>query len=342
MRWFWLTYLFLSFAGFSQTQSAFNGEKLKAKPKNYSFIVGGHFYGDGNNQSHLPANTLLANLDWVNDSGADMLICTGDLFREIRKEIPNYQKSLFDKLEIPLFNAVGNHDLSGDVYQSNFGLTSFSFQIGKDLHIILDTEQDNGDIEGEQLEMIKEAKALSDQNKLNNLFIYSHRTVWKRHYTELDELFKNNTSSLTEPNFSDEVYPIIEKISQKNKVYWFSGSMGGGPSSFFYHRDQNISYILTGIRAVPRDALLLVNVQNGIVSFETKSLTDQKVEPLEHYDKEYWSEDHEETEFNLGLLWYQFKLMLTHRYFWYGISFALSAYLVLWLFRSRKKRKARH
>ncbi len=41
----------------------------------------------------------------------------------IQVYIISRESSLFDELEIPLFNAVGNHDLSGDFYQINYGAT---------------------------------------------------------------------------------------------------------------------------------------------------------------------------------------------------------------------------
>ncbi|MBK6526581.1 MAG: hypothetical protein IPG07_14185 [Crocinitomicaceae bacterium] len=47
-----------------------------------------------------------------------------------------------------MFNAVGNHDITGSVYQENYGATFFKFQIGNDIHVILNTELDNGDLEG--------------------------------------------------------------------------------------------------------------------------------------------------------------------------------------------------
>src|SRR5688500_16545784 len=102
------TLVFFSFSGIAQV-SPFNHKAVQIDSTgSYSFIVSGHFYGDGTNKTGYPANTLLANLDHINESDACMLICLGDLFMDIKNEIPNYQMSLFDKLEIPLFNAVGN------------------------------------------------------------------------------------------------------------------------------------------------------------------------------------------------------------------------------------------
>src|SRR5688572_17181145 len=76
--------------------SMFNGRDIRTDSTgNYSFIVSGHFYGDGTNQSGFPANTLLAKLDDINQSGACMMICLGDLFKDPANDLPNYQSSLF-------------------------------------------------------------------------------------------------------------------------------------------------------------------------------------------------------------------------------------------------------
>ena len=50
-------------------KSPFNNLEINIKDSsNYSFIVSGHFYGGGGNETGFPTNTLLANLDWVNMS----------------------------------------------------------------------------------------------------------------------------------------------------------------------------------------------------------------------------------------------------------------------------------
>lgn len=325
----------------AQKKSAFNQKPVLVDSSgNYSFIVSGHFYGDGTNTSGYPANTLLANLDWINESGACMLICLGDLFMDITNDIPKYQTSLFDKLEIPLFNAVGNHDLTGTIYQQNFGETFYKFQIGKDIHIVLDTEMDNGDIENEQLEMLNEVLTTCQSEKINNVFVYAHRTIWKDSYSETHELFKDNTQSLTAVNYKSEVLPVVSEIAQKTNVFWFAGSLGPAPASFFYFKDDKnkITYIATAIRALLRDAVLIVNVNNGFVSFTTHSFTNQKLEPLEYYDAEFWNATSAVEPFNYRLIPLYIKNIVLHRVFWYGIAFAFLISGVTCYLRQRRRR----
>ena len=111
--------LFLSgfVSGFSSDViSPFNSlvlEKDSVDADNFSFIVTGHLHGSSTNMSGYPANTLLMNLDRLNNSESTFIIALGDVFMDVKNDRDNYQWSLFDRLKIPLFNAVGNHDLSG-------------------------------------------------------------------------------------------------------------------------------------------------------------------------------------------------------------------------------------
>lgn len=326
---FTISFIFLFFIvdGQNIVPSTFNNllPQTDSLNNDYSFIVSGHFYGDGTNKSGYPANTLLANLDWINSSNATMLICLGDLFMDIRNDIPKYKTSLFDKLEIPLYNAVGNHDISAKVYQENFGKTYYYFLLNNDIHVVLDTEMGDGDIEGEQFEMLQEIKKLSSTKKFNNILFYAHRTIWKDSYAEMENLFKDNTQSLTSTNFKSDILPMLKEMAINANIFWFAGSLGDAPASFFYFKDESnhITYIATAIRALLRDAMLMVHVKNGVVSFETKSLTNQKLEKVEHYNLDFWNTTSAAEPFNYKLIPLYMKNAFFHRYFWYGIAFVL-------------------
>ncbi len=322
----------------AQYTSPFNKKSIVSDSTGkYSFIVSGHFYGDGTNNSRFPANSLLANLEWINQSKADMLVCLGDLFKDISNDIPTYQSSLFDPLAMPLVNTVGNHDLTGTIYQDNYGETGFSFEVNQDIHLIIDTEQDNGDVSGEQFERLKTIRDQVKNEGINNVFIYTHRTVWSEAYDEMDGLFLDNTQGLTATNFKDEVLPILKEISAYSDVFWFSGSLGTAPSSFFYFEDQEnkVKIIGTAIRALPRDAVLKVNVDQGNVNFETHSLTQQELLPLEAYDVQFWQTEVGIDPFNWKLILYYMQVAVTHRFFWYGV---LSCVLAIFSFRFIRKR----
>jgi predicted MPP superfamily phosphohydrolase len=301
---------------------------------NFSFLVSGHFYGASSNQSGYPASTLLASLDMLNKSDAAFVMCLGDMFMDVRNNIPNYIHSLFSKLQKPLFNAVGNHDISSDeVYQKKFGETYFYFVIGSNAFVVLDTEINDGSIKSKQMEMLTDV--LSSE-KVSNVFVFSHRLIWAEQDETLSPLFSDNTRSYISNNFSKEVLPLLDASSKH--VYWFSGSLGGNaPSSFFYHPyAENITYIATAIRDLPRDAVLEVQLKNDEVHFNTVSLTRQELKPLEEYNLEFWQANKPKAKvFNKRLLPLYIKNMLKHWMFWTGVIIGFVVLLVLIVLKSK-------
>ena len=210
--------------------------------------------------------------------------------------------------------------------------------------MVLDTEENDGDIEGEQLDLLNEVRENVKQGNISNVFIYSHRTVWSRAYDELDGLFMDNTQSITQTNYANEILPLINEMSQYTSLYWFSGSLGTAPASFFYFDDQDngVKIIATAIRSLPRDAMLLVDVNNGNVTFETKSLTGEELLSLEEYNVAFWQDRKDVAEpFNWRLVPLYFKQAVLHRYFWYGVlASIIGVGTVLFFYRRRKRKQA--
>lgn len=315
--------------------SVFNGQAFELDSTgNYSFVVGGHFYGNSAANSGYPASSLLGGLDRIKDFDPDMLFVTGDLFLNVKHDSANYRRALFDRLPSPIYNAVGNHDLDGDFYE-NFEPTFQYFFIGNDLFVVLNTELDNGSIEGEQYEMLSRALIEAEERDAHNIFIFSHRPIWAIGHEDIDGLLKNNTRSLTGNNFNDDVLPLLIETQESAKVYWFSGSMGGqAPASFLYHEEDKIHLIITAIRDTRRDAVLGVTVNSGKAQFSIIPLGQSKVEPLENYNVDLWRKNGKETKkFNFRLLPYYIKTTLTHRAFWSGVVSVLILLVVVKLIR---------
>ena len=96
----------------------------------------------------------------------------------------------------------------------------------------------------------------------------------------------------------------------------------------------------TAIRDVPRDAALLVNVNNGAVTFNGISFTGQKLEPVETYNIGYWSNTiAPEQKFNYRMLPYLTMQMLVHPYFWIGLGSGFLFILIFSIIRKRWKRR---
>ena len=328
----------------AQVVSPFNKLKVKDSLHNYSFIISGHLHGASTNYSSFPASTLLANIDTLNSSNPEFMISLGDLFLDVNEDyLRNYKKSLFEKLTFPLFNAVGNHDLSnGNTYGTLYGKSFFKFQTGTELFIFLDTELNNGDIEGEQFRFL--TNALTNANEIvRNVFILSHRPVWAQHMKKYSKLFEGNTRAvLKSDNFNSKILPLLKRVTAEKNVFWFSGSLGNGIASFFYDRNEsvNITFMQTAIRDLPRDAVLKVNIKDSKVSFQGISFTGQLLKPVEQYNLEYWNKSvPEDRKINFRLVPYLLLKMISHHYFWSGFAIALTGLLFISLFIKWRKRR---
>ncbi len=321
--------------------SPFNGRPI-APPDStgaYRFVVSGHFYGSNTARSGFMASTLLANLDTINALGASFMLTTGDLFIDPLGDRDRARRSFFSRLHLPLFNAVGNHDLGGGHYPELYGATFFSFDVGPDRFIILDTERDDSGVRGDQLAMIEHAAADAATGSIRALFIISHRPIWAEGADRYEGLFSNNTRSLTGGNYAADVLPLLRRIAATTPVTWFSGSLGGQASaSFFIDRpEQGLTFIQTAIRDEKRDALLLVDVSTDGARFSGFSLTGTKLAPVEAYDLAWWRKHGLLPTFNWKLLPWHIRSIVTHRAFWAGVgATAFVALLIAWYRRRRR------
>ncbi len=334
---------------YGQFNSVFNKATTTSDSTgNFSFIVSGHFHGSSSNQSTYPAATILAGIDTLNNLKPVFLISLGDLFIDVNASyMEHYQKSFFDKLKMPLYNAVGNHDISnGNMYEKVYGNTYFKLSINDNLFIILNTEIDDGSIKGSQLAFLKNLleQTLKNNLQFKNIFIFSHRPVWAENNERYNRLFLGNTrTSIGKNNFETDVKPLLFELAKTKNIFWMSGSLGGGPASFFYDKEpeSNIHFIQTAIRDLPRDAVLQVNVKDGAVALNGISLTGQKLNPIESYNIDYWSHTvAAEEKFNFRMIPYLTKQMLGHYYFWIGfVSSLLMLLIVRFLYVKWKKRR---
>lgn len=323
--------------------SPFNAKKIAiADSASYEFIVTGHLHGASYNKSGFPAASLLANIDTLNKLQPAFMISLGDLFMAVNPEsINNYNRSFFSRIGFPLFNAVGNHDVN-DLYKEKFGATWFAFSTPSEACIILDTEVNDGKIEGDQKKFLEAqmSQAMSD-TRIKNIFIFSHRPVWSENNPRYSSIFSGQTrTEVGSNNFESDIRPLLIGASRTKNVFWMSGSLGVAPASFFYAKEDgyNLTFIQTAIRDLPRDAALRVKVDNGKVSFVPFSFTGQPLEAIEKYNAEFWkSSTPAEEKFNYRLLPLMIKQTLMHPYFWWGAG--ITAVIFLLISRLRRKRK---
>jgi hypothetical protein len=330
------SFVLMSVIASAQIRSPFNQRLLTDTASTNVFIVSGHFHGSSNNGSTFPAATLLAGIDTLNAMKPAFLMSLGDLFLDVDdRYIRHYQQSLFNKLQMPLFNAVGNHDVSNkNRYEKEYGKAYYSFVNKGTLFIVMNTELNDGSIKDEQLKMFKDVLKKAKEDAVKNVFIFSHRPVWAEENPAYTDIFRENTRSrFGAPNYEKEIKPLLENLTIP--VYWISGSMGNGPACFFYDKDKKsgITYMQTAIRDTPRDAVLLVSIVNGQVLFKGVSLTGEELQPIENYDVVYWKQATKETvtPFRYRMLPHLTYQMIRHCYFWIG---AISGICLLIILRS--------
>ena len=102
------------------------------KQEGFHFFLGGHLYGDAGHQTSIyPSPSLIANIDTINSSGASFFISLGDNVRESNKvQWSNFKNSFTNKLEMPFFSVMGNHDTlaNAELAVKLYGPTFYTFR----------------------------------------------------------------------------------------------------------------------------------------------------------------------------------------------------------------------
>jgi len=304
----------------------------------YRLLIGGHFHGASTSASGYPAATVLANLGVINATQANVLLSTGDLFLLPDRDSARYAASFFSRLDLPLFNAPGNHDLEGRAFRSPMPQR---IDLGSDRILLFDTERDDSDIKGDQLDLLRMVVDEAVAGQVKRLFIVSHRPVWSEDEARYAALFAGNTRSLSGCNYTGTVLPLLRKAASKAEVFWISGSMAGrAPASvFFQPHEKNITYIQCAVRDQLRDALLMADVGPDGVQWTLLSLTGEPVEPATTYDAAWWEGRQGKREpFKWRRTPYLIRKNVTSPVFWYGAATAVALFmLILWVIRRRRR-----
>jgi hypothetical protein len=323
----------------SSVPSPFNGRTIPPVDSSgsYRLVFSGHFHGASDNTSGFPAATLLAGIDLLNGLGTAALISTGDLFLSPDRDSARYRTSLFERLRMPLYNAPGNHDKEGKA----FGAIMYPqwLDIGTDVVLLLDTERDDSDISGDQLQALERLAQQAERGLHRRIYIVSHRPVWAEDDKVYGPLFSGNTRSLTGCNYTAAVFPLVQRMAAHAEVFWVSGSMAGGaPASVFFQRHApNITYIQSAIRNELRDAVLVLDATPSGTSWNVVSLTGASTRAAGTYDAAFWKANRRSGEqpFNWRLLPYLVRSTVTHRAFVWGLLCATLFWGLLRVVRRR-------
>jgi hypothetical protein len=202
---------------------------------------------------------------------------------------------------MPLFNAVGNHDVGNrELYRRHFGDVSYGdFVLGRTLFLILDTELDRGRISGEQLDFLDGAlNAAEKEDRIASVVLFSHRLLFVPDDPRFDIVFLHLNSRQgyrTDGSFRRDVLPHLKRLATRKPVVWMAGDIGVSRSlPLFFHREEDVdlTWIATGMGDTADDVLLrLEAAPTGKIAIEVISLDgrEEKV-MLESMGMAFWKQ----------------------------------------------------
>lgn len=265
----------------SRLQNDFDKGSCGSKEEGYSFFVAGHIYGTPGERykgiyEPFKTNSVLKDCLFMPLGfllGDAVVEASNYEFEILKKEI----KSLGNNTKIHI--SPGNHEVGSgvynakrDIYKDNFGETYKYFKYRDDLFIILDANENNWNIAGDQLTMLQNLNLEAQDYK--NIFIFSHQVIWNDPENEkFSGLIVNSTEGKAEKlNFWNKVFPIINNLGER--VYLFAGDVGAfdNNSEFFYENVSGISFFATGMGGGQRDNFLLIHVKQDQVNIDLVQL----------------------------------------------------------------------
>jgi len=334
---------FVLFSYAAGIDSSFNGINLDLDEtlKQYSFLAAGHLYGNPSTHSVFPSASLLANIDMINGSGAKFFVSLGDNFR-LTNHFPYYHKAFTSKLTLPLFNAIGNHDVTDRrMYEARFGKSYYHFAFNNALFVFLDSEVNGGNIMNGQLEFFRKTiREALKQKEIQHVFIFCHRLIWAVGRADYQIVTEHTNNSYPDNNFASTIEPVLVELSKHKEVYLVAGDIGVSWSlPLFYQKDapHNITYVAVGIGDAARDTILRITVvKSEGVLISPISLTGRALSPIETYGLDYWRRHFEVADTDLTVLktyWNKLCRMLWHPYFWVGFVISLPVVTIIVLLR---------
>ena len=278
--------------------AAMNDEVLIDDNESLNFLVAGHIYGKPGEDDFHPAMTFLTNLALFRESGFDMFFFLGDtVWKPTDENFDLLDSFLLNQVDIPIFNAVGNHDVyRRDTYEKRYGETVYAFEFKDNYFIVLDTTLKYYDISESQIVFVKDMIERSKRSgNVKNIHILMHHLLFLEDTEILGKQVikpnEGNGMSDTFRNFLDDViYPASEIIP----IYIYAGDVGAfesGNLSPLYKKSErhDVHFLATGIGNTDKDSVLIVEeTLNGKIVITPFSLKGKEMQPIEEYDFDYW------------------------------------------------------
>ena len=96
--------------------------------------------------------------------------------------------------------------------------------------------------------------------------------------------------------FQDVVRPALVPLTKDRQVFLMAGDLGGGGSYLqtYYHRDEQFTYVATGMGRTERDGFVVVHIAGGEVELELKHFQSASSDNLVDHNNKYWTEYYEQ------------------------------------------------
>jgi len=246
-----------------------------------TFLAIGHAYGAAENgQSIHPAATLLASLDRINALKPAFVALLGDNARRPTDEqLDALSRSVLDRIQAPVFNAVGNHDMRDRAkYEGRFGRTFFHFSYGPAMFVFLDTEITQGQITGEQMSMLSQAIAQAQsRDDLSALALFMHKPlhfIGDAHFADLLALVNAPFGYPEETNFRADFMPRLMTLAESKAVLLVADDVGVSWSFPFAYEtlEGRLHCVTTGLGDSRDDCAVQITVARDQVRVQPISL----------------------------------------------------------------------
>lgn len=265
-------------------------EHAESMADTYRFFVVGHAYGAHTRKPQIyganpfPASSLLANLEVLGDH--DLGFFVGDVVQECGpNSLAQFKRQIADRLDFPIFNAMGNHDNCPAYTDHHTG--DFAFAIGSDVFVVL-SAMSRGQIVF-LAQRIEDGLAAPGPVRF---FVFTHRPYWVTLAPELERAGRRaNIGIKPDPGLAARLAPLLTAVERADgaRLYWFAGDVGSSTSYpiLFHQLGCCVQLMATALYENAMDNFLRVEVDPRDVRIEVRSLTGEDLAPLEHYDVDW-------------------------------------------------------
>jgi len=278
------------------TLVSLNNKPFASDETSLKFIVAGHVYGKPGEENFHPAPSLVNNIALLKTMDADFMVSLGDMvWRPTAENFKLLKLLILDPYEIPVFNAVGNHDVTKrDIYQDTFGSTVFAFEYKKQLFIFLDTTLQYYNLTPDEYSFIMDV-IYNHLSEVQFIHIFMHHVLFlDKEEIYSKPLLKPNEGDGSSKNFLNFIQSDLVDISNKVPIYIYAGDVGafsGSNLSPLYKKNQsgNITFLATGLGGNQSDSILIVEHTPEQLLIQPFSLTGRDMGKIEDYSLENWS-----------------------------------------------------